>query len=209
MRLMPALALLCCASPALAEPLEPTQGYFIGCDAEGSPIFCYVNAVGINWAIGQDTVAPELFARLSGLEMLAPVVISGDYVALADSSADLTLAALDLPTEEDPFVGNLRAMQGDWKPDGEEAPFSITITGMDWLEMADGALDGAFMMSAGLACADGVEPGGMAISLYRYGDDPAADACWQLEYIDDQTMTLRDRTGDQGQVSFTRLPTAD
>mgnify|MGYP000370206957 CR=1 FL=1 len=39
-----------------------------------------------------------------------------------------------------------------------------------------------------------------------WNDDPAADACWQLEYIDDGSMTLRDVMGDQGQVEFTRLP---
>ncbi len=80
------------------------------------------------------------------------------------------------------------------------------ITGTDWLEMMNGDLDSALMLSVGTACADGVEPGGMAINLYRYGDDPAADACWQLEFIDDKTMILRDFMGEQGQVEFTRLP---
>lgn len=194
-----------CPAPALAETLDPTPGYFIGCDAEGSPIFCYVNAAGINWAISPDTAAEGLYARLEALPMLEPVIISGEYGALADSSADLTLGALDQPSGEDQYVGNLRALQGEWKPQDEVAPFSIFITGMDWLEMMHGDMDAAFMMSVGTACADGVEPGGMAISLYRYGDDPAADACWQLEFIDDTTMTLRDIMGEQGQVEFSRL----
>lgn len=208
MRLLPALALFL-ASPALAEPLEPTPGYAIGCDAEGSPIFCYVNAAGFNWAISQETAAEGLFDRLRSLPMLEPVIISGEFQALNDSSADLVLTGLDQPAGEDLYVGNLRAMQGEWQPLGEEAPFSVTISGMDWQEMLNGELADSFMISAGPACADGVEPGGMAISLYRYGDDPGADACWQLEFIDEATMTLRDFMGEQGQVEFTRLPLSE
>lgn len=206
MRFLIAFAMTLFANPAFAESLEPTAGYFIGCDAEGSPHYCYVNAAGINWAISQDTAATGLFDRLEALPMLEPVIISGSYGALADSSADLTLEALETPAGEDLYLGNLRAMQGEWQPVGEEAPFSVMITGTDWLEMMNGDLDSALMLSVGTACADGVEPGGMAINLYRYGDDPAADACWQLEFIDDKTMILRDFMGEQGQVEFTRLP---
>lgn len=205
MRLAPVLAALLVGAPAVAETLEPTQGYFIGCDAEGSPIFCYVNAAGFNWAIAQSGTVPELFDQLQTLPFLEPVIITGDYAALDDSSADLVLTGLEQPGEEDINIGNLRAMQGKWKPVGEENPFAVEIIGMDWLELINDTLETSNMMSVGLTCADGVEPGGMAINLYRYGDDPGADACWQMEYIDDNTMTLRDFMGDQGQVEFTRL----
>lgn len=214
MRLLPALARSCLAltlaAPAAeAERLEPTPGYFIGCDAEAVPAICYFNAAGFNWAVSQANAPADLFDLLTSLPMLEPVTIAGDYAELADSSADLALTGLSLPDEEDINIGNLRAMQGEWQPNGEEAPFSILIVGMDWLEMVNGEMEGAFMIAVGPACADGVEPGGMAISLYLYGDDPAADACWQLEYIDDTTMNLRDVMGAQGQVAFTRLPPSE
>jgi hypothetical protein len=209
MRLLPVLALLFTATPALAEPLEPTPGYFIGCDAEGSPIFCYANAAGINWAISQEDTDAGLFDRLQALPFLEPIILTGEFGELGDSSAVLTLTGLEQPVEEDIYIGNLRAMQGLWQPKGEEAAFAIEIVGMDWLERLNGEIDGSFMMSAGLACANGVEPGGMAINLYRYGDDPEADACWQLEYIDDRTMPLRDFSGEQGQVEFIRLPPSE
>lgn len=56
-----------------------------------------------------------------------------------------------------------------------------------------------------MACADGVAAEGMTLSLYRYGDDPAEDACWQVVALDETTMVLRDRIGDQGDVPFTRV----
>lgn len=205
---MLALVLGLGALTAKADPLEPTRGYFIGCDAEGSPVFCYVNAAGFNWAVSQDTTEAALFDQLQALPWLEPVEISGDFVALADSSADLVLTGLTLPAEEDLYVGNLRAMQGVWQPKGEEAPFTVEIAGMDWLENDNAELSGAYMISVGETCADGVAPGGMAISLYRYGDDPEADACWQLEAIEGDSMILRDFKGSKGQVEFLRLPDA-
>lgn len=202
-----ALAVLAFPFAGNAEPLEPTPGYFLGCDAEGNPIFCYVAAAGFTWAISGDRAVSELFDQLAALPLLEPVVISGSYETLNDSSADLDLTGLTRPGE-DLYVGNLRAMQGRWQPKGEETPFEVEIAGLDWIELVQAEVAADFSISVGEACADGVVPGGMAISLYRYGDDPGADACWQLEYIDDATMTLRDFMGDQGQVEFTHLPSS-
>ena len=206
MRLLFASVLALAAFPLLAESLSPTPGYFLGCDADTSPAACYVNAAGITWALSSDTAQEGPFDSLQALPLLEPVILSGDYAELGDSFADLALTGLELPAEEDLYVGNLRAMQGYWQPVDEEAPFAVTVAGLDWQEKMNGKPGESYMISAGLACADGVAPGGMAISLYRYGDDPAADACWQLEYIDGGRMTLRDIQGNQGQVEFTRLP---
>lgn len=206
MRLLFASVFVVAAYPLGAETLPPTPGYFLGCAGETQPAACAVNAAGITWVMAAETTEAGLYDALQALPLLEPVILSGDYGEIGDSFADLTLTALDMPMEEDLYVGNLRAMQGDWQPVGEEAPFAIRIAGLDWQEWMAGEPGESYMISAGLACADGVEPGGMAISLYRYGDDPAADACWQLEYIDDARMTLRDVQGEQGQVEFTRLP---
>lgn len=206
MRLLFASVFVVAAFPLVAETLPPTPGYFLGCEGGAGPAACYVNAAGITWGIASETTDAGLYNALQALPLLEPVILSGDYGELGDSSADLTLTGLEMPAEEDLYVGNLRAMQGDWQPVDEEAPFAISISGLDWQEMIAGEPGETFMISADLACADGVEPGGMAINLYRYGDDPAADACWQLEYIDEASMTLRDIQGDQGQVEFTRLP---
>jgi len=209
MRLLFASICVVGASPVLAETLLPTPGYVLGCEGETGAAACYVNAAGITWVLAAETTDAGSYGTLQALPLLEPVILSGDYAELGDSFADLQLTGLDMPVEEDLYVGNLRGMQGDWQPVGEEAPFSITIAGLDWQEKMNDKPGETYMISAGLACADGVEPGGMAITLYRYGDDPAADACWQLEYIDEGSMALRDIMGDQGQVEFTRLPPED
>jgi hypothetical protein len=123
-----------------------------------------------------------------------------------DSSAMIVLTSAKAEPD-DIHEGNLRAMQGKWQPDGEETPFYIEVNGMDWTEVVQEEVGDVFLMSFGEACGNGILPGnGLAITLYRYGDDPEDDACWRLEYIDDTTMELRDFKADQGAVTFTRLP---
>lgn len=191
------------AMPALADPLDPTLGYFLGCDATTSPPYCTVQAAGFTWVIMQDSTDGDLFNQLTGLPLLEPVEISGEFAELYDSSADLMLTGLTLPGE-DLYVGNLRAMQGTWQPTGEAFPFTIQVAGLDLTQFTNGEQGESFAMLPGEACADGVVPGGMAISLYMYGNDPEADGCWQVEYVDDATLVLRDFMGEQGQVEFAR-----
>lgn len=185
------------AHAAVAEEPYAGDGYLLSCGEEG----CFINSAGFNlFAPGE----PGALVALRSMPMLRAVRIEGTLSDMGDSSATITLTAV-APIADDPYEGNLQAMQGTWRPEGEEAPFSVTIAGMDWIETYGETEETPYLMSVGDACGDGTVPGnGMVISLYRYGDDPADDACWRLEFIDDRSMELRDFKGEQGAVSFVR-----
>lgn len=140
---------------------------------------------------------------LADLPMLTAVDVQGMLSDIGDSSATLSLMSVTRAVD-DLYEGNLQSMQGDWRPLGEDNPFTIGIYGMDWTEFLMEEEQDRFMMAVGDACADGTTHRGMVINLYRYGDDPAADACWLLDYIDDGAMVLRDLSGDFGAVDFER-----
>lgn len=185
------------ASAASAQEPYSGDGYLLSCGEEG----CFINSAGFNLFAPGDAQA---LATLRDLPMMTAVRVEGTLSDMGDSSAtiELTSAARIV---DDLYEGNLQAMQGTWRPDGEEAPFTITIAGMDWIETFNDTEETPFIMAVGEACGSGIVPGnGMAITLYQYGDDPGDDACWRLEYIDDQTMELRDFKGEQGAASFTR-----
>lgn len=182
--------------PALAEEPFEGRGYFVACGEEG----CFLNAAGFDLFVGSDQGA----GLLADLPMLAAVAVRGSLSDIGDSSAALRLEAVER-VADDLYEGNLQAMQGDWHPVGEANPFTIGIYGMDWTEMLMEEEQDRFMMSVGESCADGTVHQGMVISLYRYGDDPAADACWGMDYIDDGRMSLRDLSGDFGLVDFERV----
>lgn len=192
------------AGAAFAEPIAES-GYAVGCDDEGLPVACYIAAAGFTLTVMQDGgTAPELFDRLQQLDPVTAVRFTGDLGELGDSSAAVVLDDLQV-LADDLYEGNLRAMQGRWTPVGEETPFVIEISGLDWLETVQDELASAFQMVVGEACGNGILPGnGMVIALYRYGDDPGDDACWRVEYVDEATLELRDFKGDQGLVAFTR-----
>lgn len=206
MRLLPIVALaLATATPALAEPVSGA-GYLVGCATEEGPAQCTIVFGGFNLSVLGDGGTPEaLFAQLVALKPISAVTFEGTLSDMGDSSATLVLSAV-AARADDLYEGNLRAMQGRWTPAGEETPFEVQISGLDWVELQmDEVLD-SFLMTVAEACGSGILPGnGMAITLYRYGDDPGDDACWRLEYIDDKTMELRDFKGDHGAVTFTRV----
>jgi hypothetical protein len=204
MCLRPVLVACLLAGPAMADTVAET-GYAVGCDPEGAS--CLIVSRGFNLTVTRDGGTPaELFETLSGLPKLTAVSFEGSLGEMGDSSADLVLSALR-EEPDDLYQGNLQAMQGMWQPVGEETPFYIIIDGMDWTEVVQEEVTDVLAMTVGEDCGSGVRPGnGMAITLYRYGDDPGDDACWRLEYVDDATLELRDFKGDQGAVTFARLP---
>lgn len=194
-----ALAATCLLSgvgPAWADEAYSGRGYLVACGEEG----CFVNSAGYDLFVAHDQNA----WMLEGLDPMTAVEVEGMLSDIGDATASFALEAVR-PVIDDLYEGNLRAMQGDWRPVGEENPFVIGIYGMDWNEVLMDEVTDRFMMSVGDACADGTVHTGMIINLYRYGDDPGADACWQMEYIDDSVMTLRDLSGDFGAVAFERV----
>lgn len=184
------------ATPALAEPVAE-HGYALGCAEE-----CTLVAAGFVLNVDPAS-APEVMALLQSLDPITAVSFEGDLGEMGDMTAPLTLTALKTEPD-DPYQDTLRYIQGDWKPQGEETPFFIRIDGLQWDEVVQGEVSASFLIQPGETCPDGVAPGGMAISLYPFGGDPSSAACWQLEYATDTEMDLRDFSGDQGQVTFTR-----
>lgn len=180
---------------AMGQEAFEGRAYVVACGEEG----CFVNAAGFDLFVPPDQGADAL----TGFPMMAAVDLRGTLSDIGDASAVLTVTSVERATD-DLYEGNLVAMQGDWRPVGEENPFLIGIYGMSWNEILLDEVEASFIMSVGDACADGRLHQGMVINLYRYGDDPGADACWGMEYIDDDVMALRDLSGDFGLVEFER-----
>ncbi len=197
-KLLIAFSLL--AFPALAEPFSHS-GYTLGCDEAG----CTVYSAGFLLTVANDGSTPaRIISKLANMEALTAVNLKGDLGELGDSSAPLTLTGLSVKTD-DLYQDTLRYIQGGWKPKAEEAPFSVQINGLQWQEVTGGEVTATLLISPGDACADGTTPGGIALSLYLMGGDPAEAACWQVEYATDTELDLRDFKGDQGQVAFERV----
>lgn len=194
------------AGSAMAEPMAD-RGYLITCTDEVIAPNCLVVSRGFNLLVHPDGgTDPDVFATLQAMPELSALSFEGELGEMGDSSATIVLSSAKAEPD-DLYEGNLRAMQGKWQPDGEETPFYIEIDGMDWIEVVQDEVADSFLMVFAEECGNGILPGnGLAITLYRYGDDPEDDACWRMEYIDDTTMELRDFKGDQDAVTFTRLP---
>lgn len=192
------LILAVLAAPALADPYQG-RGYTLGCDDQG----CSLVSGGVFMVTTPDSY-PDAIAVLLGLEPLTAVDLVGDIVGKGDITADLYLADVAVAAD-DLYADTLRYIQGEWRPQGEETPFSIRIDGLMWTEITAEGEGPSFLMSPGETCADGVAPGGIALSLVMIGGDPGEAACWQVEYAIDTTLDLRDFKGDQGLVSFVRV----
>lgn len=192
------------AGMAAADPIAE-EGWLTACDMEAVPVACLIEAGGFALIVQAGQGTPEqVIGFLSGLPPVSAIRFDGEILNMGDSTAELVLssaARVDNVNE-----GNLQALQGDWTPEGEETPFQIRIFGLEWQEWQGDDQQAAFAMVVGDTCGNGIVPGaGTVISLYRLGDDPEDDGCWQVEYIDDRSLTLRDFKGDQGQVAFTRV----
>ena len=159
------LALL--ATPALSDPYEGS-GYLLGCNDE----MCGVWSAGVVLLVAKDGPTPAaILDALQGMDPLSAVQLSAELGEMGDMTVSAALTALARVTD-DPYEETLRFIQGEWRPRGEESPFSIRIDGLEWTEMgAEGSGD-AFLISPGATCADGVEPGGIALSLVMIGGDP-------------------------------------
>lgn len=183
---------------ALAEPIS-AKGYTAGCGEEG----CFIASGGYLLFASSAVSDPDLLAGLAELPLISAVAFDGDMTNVGDSTADLALTAVSR-IEDDLYEGNLQAMQGEWTVPGAGTPFIVNVSGMVWQEIVQDEVVATFALSVGEECANGVVPGGMAIVLYKLGDDPDADACWQVEYVDEATMVLRDFFGDLGQIEWVR-----
>lgn len=184
------------ALPAWAQELYDGPAYLIECADDG----CALNAAGFNLFAPADGAA---FETLKALDPITAVTISGTLSDMGDSSATVTLISASR-TENDPYEATLRQMQGNWKPRREGTPFSINIVGLDWTELPGGEIGDSFLISPGSTCPDAAMTPGMVFSLYLYGGDPEADACWQVDFIDATTLSLRDANGSGQVVDFDR-----
>lgn len=195
-RLVAWLVPLLCALPAGAQEQYEGPAYLIGCADDG----CALNAAGFNLFAPADGAG---FDTLRTLDPVTAVGISGSLSDMGDSSATIRLTAASR-IENDPYEATLRQMQGNWRPRGDAMPFSINIVGLDWTELPNGEIGDSYLISPGSTCPDAAMTPGMVFSLYLYGGDPEADACWQVEFVDAQTLSLRDASGGGRFVDFDR-----
>lgn len=188
----------------LAEPIAE-EGWLTACDLDTTPGGCLIEAGGFALLVQEGQGTPdEVITYLAGLPPVSAIRFEGEILNMGDSTADLVL--ISAAQVENIHEGNLQALQGDWTPEGAETPFQIRVLGLEWQEWQGDEQQAAFAMVVGETCGNGIVPGaGTVISLYRLGDDPEDDGCWQVEYIDDRSLTLRDFKGDQGQVTFARV----
>ncbi len=192
-----ALVLALCAGPALADPISE-RGYALGC-GEG----CTIVAAGTILTVSEEGTDPAVWKLLQGLEPLSAVSFQGELGEMGDISAPVTLSYLKVETD-DPWQRQLRAIQGNWQPLGEETPFEVQISGLGWDEVTQGETTASDLIGAGAACADGTAPGGLVLSLRPLGGDTEEAACWQVLDVSATQMDLRDVTSDKGTVSYIR-----
>lgn len=197
MRFFSLALLFALSAPALAEDINDT-GWKISCDDAG----CQIASGGYTLWTTSDS-DPAALAALQSLPDMSGVNFLGTLQNMGDSTADLVLAYAEYADNIN--EGNLQYMQGDWAPDGEETPYFIRIVGMEYQEWSYGEMGANFAMVAGDSCADGTTHTGTVISLYRIGDDPDADGCWQVEYVDEDGLSMRDLSGDWNVVDYTRV----
>lgn len=186
------------AFPALADGYEG-HGYALGCDEMG----CMVATGGVVLTATADS-DPAAVEVLQAAAMLTGVDLAGEIVSLGDITGEIAVSEVRV-TADDLYADTLRYIQGEWRPEGEETPFSIQINGLTWTEITEEGEGPSFLITPGETCADGLAPGGIALSLTMIGGDPGEAACWQVDYATDTTLDLRDFKGDQGLVSFVRV----
>ena len=196
-----------CLTPvmAAADPIAE-DGWLTACNLDSTPGVCLIESGGFGLLVQQGQGTPdEVLTYLAGLPPITAIHFEGEIVNMGDSTAELVVTTA--ATVDNIHQGNLQALQGDWAPVNAETPLQVRIFGLEWQEWYGNEKLDAFAMVVGDTCGNGITPGaGTVLSLYRLGDDPEDDGCWQIEYIDDQTLTLRDFKGEQGQVEFTRIP---
>lgn len=186
------------ASPLLAEPFSH-QGYALGCDDAGCTIF----AAGYLLHVANDGSTPaRLIRKLARMDNLTAVNLKGDLGALGDATAPLTLTGLSLRAE-DPYQDTLRAVQGVWRVAGDPVAF-VTVSGLEWQVHIGGEGAASFLITPRDACADGTAPGGMVLSLYALGGDPAEASCLQVVSVSASAMTLRDPKGQKPDLVYQR-----
>ena len=197
-----AAVLVAVATAAQADPIDD-QGYLISCgDTDELGRGCTINASGFNLFVAEDGgTTPALYAKLRALPPMSFVKFSGDMGDMGDVSATLVLASFS--PADDINEGNLRALQGQWSTTAPDAPPLISVKGLDWSQLGPDDWEEVYMIVPGQECADGTPTTGTSLSLYPYGSDPVEVACWQIDAIEGDALTLR-RGPAGAAVDYTR-----
>ncbi len=194
MRLLLA-ALTLATSPAFAfdpgthgEPMEE-EGYFVGCNTGEGGDACEIHARGaVFMAYAENPSEPEALAALAALPQGAPVRFTGDMISMGDVTVDFALNTV-AENPGDPLAPLVADLQGTWVATDRQ----ISVTGLEWVE-ADGR---AYLISLGNACSDGVDRGGVLISLYEMGGDPFTSTCLLVvTHSADELVLVDADTGD-------------
>jgi hypothetical protein len=188
-------ALLLASAPALAfepgthgEVLEE-EGYVVGCVSGEGGGACEIHARGaVFMAYSEGPSEPEAMNALAGFAQGAPVRFTGDEISMGDVTVEFALNNV-AANPDDPLAPLVADLQGDWKANGK----TVYVTGLEWSE-ADGR---AYLISFSNACSDGVDRGGLHLSLYEMGGDPFFSICLQLvTHSADQIALVNVETGE-------------
>lgn len=174
------LILLLTAVPALAEPVAD-RGYLLNCDGawRGQEMVegCVIAAAGSLLQVAADGSDAGAMAKLMAQDGIAAVAFEADVTEVFDVTATATVSAV-IVFDFDPFLADLQAIQGDWRPEGETTPdYFVRIEGMEWVEYQGEEPLSAERFILSKECADGTVTGGTALVMFPMGGDPEATGC--------------------------------
>lgn len=198
MRWIAALALL--PLPALAEPIA-AHGYLTTCIDDS----CEIVIAGVGyWVLGGEGTETDLMISLyEAADAVTPVAIAGQVSRSEGLPPELVVEKLDFLPPDDHSLA-LTAAQGVWQPDAADMPYTVSIDGLHWRERQDGKKLAEYRIFHGTACADGVDRGGLVLSLRPKDADVPEAACWQVLGQTDEVLTLRQITATARDLRFDR-----
>jgi hypothetical protein len=203
-----ALFLALTALPALAEPIAD-RGYLLNCDGawRGPEMVpgCVIGASGVLLQVAADGSDPDAMAALMAQDGIAAVAFEAEVREVFDVTASATVSNV-IVFDYDPFLPDLRAIQGDWKPEGEATPdYFVRIEGMEWVEYQGEEPLSAERFVPAQQCADGTVTGGAVLVMYPMGGDPEATSCRIVTSAGPDRVSFL-LTGTREETVYTRIP---
>jgi hypothetical protein len=177
---------------SLGEPFS-SKGYTQGCGViEGAGQACSVVSLGtIFIAYDGGETSSEVMAMLRALPQSSAVTIEGDILSFGDITAEVAFSNV-IRIADDLEEETIQALSGIWTIT-DLLGQRVQIDGSIWTDFDGQEKVDSYVVSYGPACADGVEPGGVAMVLTKMGGDPGlAGECYQVEYIGNDVLTLRE-----------------
>lgn len=183
--------------PFVATAFEPgslgsdyrDSGYVQGCSDAGELPGCTLIAGGSQFVVAADgPTPPEVMERLRALPKLAWVDFRGDMLEVYDSYATLALGFVAEAAQADPDAALVQGMQGDWVSE-DDALAAVSVDGMIWTDVYDGAEVARSVVHIGEDCADGTD-NTLVVELFAIGSAEAVSLCFAVTAVTADRMEL-------------------